>query len=116
MWYHLSALGHFCDTSDGTGELRKRPDNQLRKSGSGNMIAVYVNELPFHIAFIMKFDECKTYLLAACGPRSLLASVGSKTNTETLIRSAFDASIFSAIFDESLLELCSFAAIFFSTF
>ena len=48
MWYHLSAIAHFYDTSDGTAEMQKRLDKALAKkknSGLGDVIAVETNLL-----------------------------------------------------------------------
>ena len=38
MWYHLSDLGHFCDTSEGTGELQKGSKKALAQKREGQEI------------------------------------------------------------------------------
>ena len=52
MWYHLSALGHFCDTIDGTAELQKRADKAQAKKLRVKKCDRCGNESPLNIAFI----------------------------------------------------------------
>ena len=52
MWYHLSALGQFCDTRDGTAELQERPDEALAKKLGVRKCDRCLNESPLHITLI----------------------------------------------------------------
>ena len=62
-------------TFNGTGELQERPDkNPAKKLGVKKCDCCLNDSLYVLLLFTMKFDECRTYLLTACGPRNLVAS------------------------------------------
>ena len=52
MWYHLSALGHFRDTSDSTAELQRHPEKALAQKPGIRKCDPCLSESPLHIALI----------------------------------------------------------------
>ena len=50
--YHLSALWHFCDTSDCTAELQKHPDKALDKKLGVRKCNRYLGESLSHITLL----------------------------------------------------------------